>query len=87
MLRTKLLALFLLLFASVGFLWLGPSLVATADTPSTNAGAQAATAQAWPASSPWAMGILVGISMIFSGMARLMLSMTARSLLDKVAQA
>ena len=41
----------------------------------------------WPASSPWAIGILVGISMIFSGVARLMLSMTARSLLDKMARA
>lgn len=41
----------------------------------------------WPASGPWAIGILVGISMIFSGVARLMLSMTARSLLDKMARA
>jgi DmsE family decaheme c-type cytochrome len=46
MLRIKLLLLCTLLFASVGFLLLGPSLVTTADTPSSNAGGQAATAQA-----------------------------------------
>jgi uncharacterized membrane protein HdeD (DUF308 family) len=39
----------------------------------------------WPASSPWALGTLVGVSMLFSGISRLMLSMAARSLLNKVA--
>jgi uncharacterized membrane protein HdeD (DUF308 family) len=34
----------------------------------------------WPASTEWAIGTLVGISMIFSGVARLMFSMAARSL-------
>jgi uncharacterized membrane protein HdeD (DUF308 family) len=39
----------------------------------------------WPASSPWALGTLVGVSMLFSGISRLMLSMAARSLLNKIA--
>jgi uncharacterized membrane protein HdeD (DUF308 family) len=39
----------------------------------------------WPASTEWAIGTLVGISMIFSGSTRLMLSMAARSLVKKVA--
>lgn len=39
----------------------------------------------WPASTEWAIGTLVGISMIFSGSARLMLSMAARSVVKKVA--
>jgi uncharacterized membrane protein HdeD (DUF308 family) len=34
----------------------------------------------WPYSSAWAIGILVGISMIFSGAARLTLSLTGRRL-------
>jgi uncharacterized membrane protein HdeD (DUF308 family) len=38
----------------------------------------------WPASTEWAIGTLVGISMIFSGSARLMLSMAARSLVNKL---
>ena len=29
----------------------------------------------WPLSSAWAIGTLVGISMLFSGVARLMLSL------------
>ena len=39
----------------------------------------------WPASSEWAIGTLVGISMIFSGVTRLMLSLAARSLVSKLA--
>jgi uncharacterized membrane protein HdeD (DUF308 family) len=39
----------------------------------------------WPASTEWAIGTLVGISMIFSGSTRLMLSMAARSLVNKLA--
>jgi len=38
----------------------------------------------WPASTIWAIGILVGISMLFSGISRLMLSLAARRLLSKV---
>jgi uncharacterized membrane protein HdeD (DUF308 family) len=34
----------------------------------------------WPFSTAWALGILVGVSMLFSGISRLMLSMTARRL-------
>jgi len=32
----------------------------------------------WPSSSAWAIGTLVGISMIFSGIARVMMSLAAR---------
>ena len=32
----------------------------------------------WPTSAAWAMGVLVGVSMFFSGMTRLMLSLAAR---------
>jgi uncharacterized membrane protein HdeD (DUF308 family) len=39
----------------------------------------------WPASTEWAIGTLVGISMIFSGSTRLMLSMAARQLIHKLA--
>lgn len=35
----------------------------------------------WPASTVWAIGTLVGISMIFSGFSRLMLSMGAKNVL------
>ena len=38
----------------------------------------------WPASTEWAIGTLVGISMIFSGSTRLMLSMAARNLVNKL---
>ena len=38
----------------------------------------------WPASTEWVIGTLVGISMIFSGTTRLMLSLAARSLVTKV---
>jgi uncharacterized membrane protein HdeD (DUF308 family) len=33
---------------------------------------------AWPISSVWAIGTLVGVSMFFSGITRLMLSIAAR---------
>jgi uncharacterized membrane protein HdeD (DUF308 family) len=33
---------------------------------------------AWPSSAAWAVGVLVGVSMFFSGMTRLMLSLAAR---------
>ena len=38
----------------------------------------------WPVSTGWALGLLVGVSMLFSGISRLMFSMEARNL---VAQA
>jgi uncharacterized membrane protein HdeD (DUF308 family) len=38
----------------------------------------------WPASTAWAIGILVGISILFSGVSRLMFSLAARRLLSKV---
>jgi uncharacterized membrane protein HdeD (DUF308 family) len=40
--------------------------------------------RAWPASSVWVIGTLVGISMIFSGFSRLMLSLTAKRVLNAV---
>ena len=36
----------------------------------------------WPSSSAWAIGTLVGISLIFSGVARVMMSLTARKAMD-----
>lgn len=39
----------------------------------------------WPASTEWVIGTLVGISMIFSGATRLMLSVAARSMVTKLA--
>jgi uncharacterized membrane protein HdeD (DUF308 family) len=41
--------------------------------------------RAWPSSSEWAIGILVGVSMVFSGTSRLMLSLGARSVTSKLA--
>lgn len=38
----------------------------------------------WPSSTEWVIGTLVGISMIFSGMSRLILSLAARRLLTKL---
>ena len=38
--------------------------------------------RSWPASSIWVIGTLVGISMIFSGFSRLMLSFTAKRVLN-----
>ena len=39
----------------------------------------------WPASAEWVIGTLVGNSMIFSGMTRLMLSLAARTMVTKLA--
>jgi len=39
----------------------------------------------WPSSSAWAIGTLVGVSMLFSGTSRLMLSVAARSVASKLA--
>ena len=41
--------------------------------------------KSWPASSIWVIGTLVGISMIFSGFSRLMLSLTAKRVLNTLA--
>jgi len=41
--------------------------------------------RAWPSSSEWAIGILVGVSMLFSGTSRLMLSLAARGVTSKFA--
>ena len=38
----------------------------------------------WPGNTPWIIGTLVGISMLFSGIARLMLSLAARSVTTKL---
>jgi uncharacterized membrane protein HdeD (DUF308 family) len=40
--------------------------------------------RSWPASSVWVIGTLVGISMLFSGFSRLMLSLTAKRVLKTV---
>jgi len=39
----------------------------------------------WPSSTAWVIGTLVGISMLFSGTSRLMLSLAARSVTSKLA--
>ena len=39
----------------------------------------------WPSSTGWVIGTLVGISMLFSGTSRLMLSLGARSVTSKMA--
>ena len=41
--------------------------------------------RSWPASSVWVIGTLVGISMLFSGFSRLMLSLTAKRVLNRIA--
>jgi len=41
--------------------------------------------RAWPSSAEWVIGTLVGISMLFSGLCRLMLSLAARRLVAKLA--
>ena len=38
----------------------------------------------WPSSSAWVIGLLVGISMLFSGTSRLALSLAARSVTSKL---
>jgi len=39
----------------------------------------------WPSSTPWVIGTLVGISMLFSGVSRLALSLAARRVVGKLA--
>jgi uncharacterized membrane protein HdeD (DUF308 family) len=39
----------------------------------------------WPSSTVWVIGTLVGISMLFSGIARLMLTLAARRVISKLA--
>ncbi len=39
--------------------------------------------RSWPASTVWVIGTLVGISMIFSGFSRLMLSLAAKRVLNR----
>jgi len=39
----------------------------------------------WPSSSAWAIGILVGVSMIISGVTRVMLSLAVRKVRTAVA--
>lgn len=41
--------------------------------------------RSWPSSAPWVIGTLVGISMLFSGVSRLMLSLAARTVIAKLA--
>jgi len=41
--------------------------------------------RSWPVSSVWVIGTLVGISMMFSGFSRLMLSLAAKRVLNRVA--
>ena len=41
--------------------------------------------RSWPSSSAWAIGTLVGVSMLFSGASRLMLSLAVRSVTSKLA--
>src|ERR1700675_1192582 len=39
----------------------------------------------WPSSSAWALGLLVGFSMLFSGMTRLMISLAAGRVVNQIA--
>lgn len=41
--------------------------------------------RSWPSSAGWAIGILVGVSMLFSGISRLMVALTTRSLVTRMA--
>jgi uncharacterized membrane protein HdeD (DUF308 family) len=41
--------------------------------------------RAWPSSKVWAIGLLVGVSMLFSGVTRLVLSIEARHVVSKFA--
>jgi uncharacterized membrane protein HdeD (DUF308 family) len=41
--------------------------------------------RSWPSSTEWVIGTLVGISILFSGMSRLMISLAARSAIAKLA--
>jgi len=40
----------------------------------------------WPSSSLWAIGTLVGISLIFSGVARVMMSFAVRKTRDNISR-
>ena len=40
----------------------------------------------WPSSSLWAIGTLVGISLIFSGVARVMMSFAVRKTTDNISR-
>jgi len=42
-------------------------------------------AMSWPSSSEWAIGTLIGISMLFAGFSRLQIALAARRLLAKAA--
>lgn len=42
-------------------------------------------AKHWPASSLWAFGILVGVSMVMTGLARLMVTLAARKIVEHFA--
>jgi uncharacterized membrane protein HdeD (DUF308 family) len=37
----------------------------------------------WPFNAPWLLGTLVGVSVLFSGVSRIMLSLNGRSLIDQ----
>jgi len=39
----------------------------------------------WPSSTEWVIGTLVGVSILFKGLCRLMLSLAARRLVTKLA--
>jgi uncharacterized membrane protein HdeD (DUF308 family) len=41
--------------------------------------------QSFPSSTEWVIGTLIGVSMLFSGIARLTLSMAARRVVAKLA--
>ncbi len=41
----------------------------------------------WPFNAPWVIGTLVGVSVLFTGVSRVMLSLNARSALDHTDQA
>jgi uncharacterized membrane protein HdeD (DUF308 family) len=41
--------------------------------------------RSWPYSSVWAIGTLIGVSMLFSGFSRLMLALSAKKLLNRLA--
>jgi uncharacterized membrane protein HdeD (DUF308 family) len=40
----------------------------------------------WPSSSVWAIGILVGVTLVFTGMTRLMVGLAARKLMSAASQ-
>jgi hypothetical protein len=52
--------------------------LALARWPTRRAASWPPIGSAWPISSVWAIGTLVGVSMFFSGITRLMLSVAVR---------